>query len=383
MVAASASEAPAGAITVSFCSRKGFYVKRRTVRAGARVYTLWQPDEQIPRFHEGPIQGIVWRGGQVSPILVRPVREQLEHDRVIRLLQVKLKRKHDVVDEYRRGPDGSGAHRPGADFSRPGADVRRSRQEADGDGRGRNRRIGQSPRGDGAVGPPRPGPGAVPSLRSGRLASTSPGAWRPKTTSTSRRSGATTPSATRPGSRWCTGRRPPSRAGPRRPASPPTRSRPSSRPAAAKSRAAAAPTRKAPGKATAKAAGPSAARSRSRCPRRKKGSKPCPRFGSAATSAATRPRYVVHTPRRRNKGRSRILYWFRTPPGVRVGRAAIDEDAIRLIEAASSRHPVRLAADPQRRGGAGAAGPAASGKRRGPAATGADGAPRSPPPQPI
>ena len=33
----------------------------------------------------------------MSPILVRPVREQLEHDRVIRLLQVRLKRKHDVV----------------------------------------------------------------------------------------------------------------------------------------------------------------------------------------------------------------------------------------------------------------------------------------------
>jgi hypothetical protein len=33
----------------------------------------------------------------VSPILVRPVREQLEHDRVIRLLSVKLKRRHDVV----------------------------------------------------------------------------------------------------------------------------------------------------------------------------------------------------------------------------------------------------------------------------------------------
>jgi hypothetical protein len=28
---------------------------------------------------------------------VRPVREQLEHDRVIRLLQVRLKRRHDVV----------------------------------------------------------------------------------------------------------------------------------------------------------------------------------------------------------------------------------------------------------------------------------------------
>jgi hypothetical protein len=40
----------------------------------------------------------------------------------------------------------------------------------------------------------------------------------------------------------------------------------------------------------------------------------------------------VHTPRRRGRGQLRILYWFRTPPGVRVGRAAIDEDAIRLLE---------------------------------------------------
>jgi hypothetical protein len=36
-------------------------------------------------------------GGTVSPILVRPVREQLEHDRVIRLLQARYKRKFDVV----------------------------------------------------------------------------------------------------------------------------------------------------------------------------------------------------------------------------------------------------------------------------------------------
>ena len=42
--------------------------------------------------------------------------------------------------------------------------------------------------------------------------------------------------------------------------------------------------------------------------------------------------FVVHSARRRGKGRSRILYWFRTPPGVRVGRAALDEDAIRFIE---------------------------------------------------
>jgi hypothetical protein len=32
----------------------------------------------------------------VSPILVRPVREQLEHDRVIRLLQAKYRRNFDV-----------------------------------------------------------------------------------------------------------------------------------------------------------------------------------------------------------------------------------------------------------------------------------------------
>lgn len=39
----------------------------------------------------------------MSPILVRPVREQLEHDRVIRLLQVKLKRKHDVTANIGEG----------------------------------------------------------------------------------------------------------------------------------------------------------------------------------------------------------------------------------------------------------------------------------------
>jgi hypothetical protein len=33
----------------------------------------------------------------VSPILMRPVREQLEHDRVIRLLQAKYRRRHQVA----------------------------------------------------------------------------------------------------------------------------------------------------------------------------------------------------------------------------------------------------------------------------------------------
>ena len=33
----------------------------------------------------------------MSPILVRPVREQLEHDRLIRLLQTKLRRKFEAA----------------------------------------------------------------------------------------------------------------------------------------------------------------------------------------------------------------------------------------------------------------------------------------------
>jgi hypothetical protein len=48
----------------------------------------------------------------VSPILVRPVREQLEHDRVIRLLQAKYKRRFQVgvnLGAERIAPAGVGA----------------------------------------------------------------------------------------------------------------------------------------------------------------------------------------------------------------------------------------------------------------------------------
>ncbi len=41
---------------------------------------------------------------------------------------------------------------------------------------------------------------------------------------------------------------------------------------------------------------------------------------------------LVHTGRHNGRSRQRILYWFRTPPGVKVGRPALDEDAIRWIE---------------------------------------------------
>ena len=92
----------------------------------------------------------------MSPILVRPVREQLEHDRVIRLLQVRLKRKGEVVaniGESQTVPVRVGQVQVFPDLVLTSAD--RSHQ-ADGNGRGRNRRVGQPPRGDGAVGPPRP-----------------------------------------------------------------------------------------------------------------------------------------------------------------------------------------------------------------------------------
>ena len=47
----------------------------------------------------------------MSPILVRPVREQLEHDRIIRLLQAKYKRRFQVganVGAERVAPAGTG-----------------------------------------------------------------------------------------------------------------------------------------------------------------------------------------------------------------------------------------------------------------------------------
>jgi hypothetical protein len=41
---------------------------------------------------------------------------------------------------------------------------------------------------------------------------------------------------------------------------------------------------------------------------------------------------LVHAGRRNGRTRQRLLYWFRTPPGVKVGRPALDEQAIRWIE---------------------------------------------------
>jgi len=45
---------------------------------------------------------------------------------------------------------------------------------------------------------------------------------------------------------------------------------------------------------------------------------------------------VQSTTNRRGKVRSRVLYWFRTPPGVRVGREPFDEGVRQALEA---QHP--------------------------------------------
>jgi hypothetical protein len=42
--------------------------------------------------------------------------------------------------------------------------------------------------------------------------------------------------------------------------------------------------------------------------------------------------YLVHQTIRRGGPRNRVLYWFRTPPGVKVGRAPFDDDVRRALE---------------------------------------------------
>jgi hypothetical protein len=44
----------------------------------------------------------------------------------------------------------------------------------------------------------------------------------------------------------------------------------------------------------------------------------------------------MHSFRGRGDARPRLLYWYRTPPDVKVGRAALDEEAIRALEESNS-----------------------------------------------
>ena len=43
--------------------------------------------------------------------------------------------------------------------------------------------------------------------------------------------------------------------------------------------------------------------------------------------------FCLVQPPNRGKGRPRVLYWFRTPPGIRVGRSPFDPDVRRALEA--------------------------------------------------
>ena len=44
--------------------------------------------------------------------------------------------------------------------------------------------------------------------------------------------------------------------------------------------------------------------------------------------------YLIHAQNRRGKpGRPRVLYWYRTPPGVKVGRVPFDAEMRRMLEA--------------------------------------------------
>lgn len=42
--------------------------------------------------------------------------------------------------------------------------------------------------------------------------------------------------------------------------------------------------------------------------------------------------YVLHSYRKRGKARQKILYWFRTPPHLKIGRAALDDETVRRLE---------------------------------------------------
>ena len=104
---------------------------------------------------------------ELSPILVRPVREQLEHDRVIRLLQAKYKRKFDVAinpGHEQTAPVGAG---PVAVVSRPRPALHRARPPSGGRRGGGDGRVREQPRGDVAVGRFLEAAGRLPPLRPG------------------------------------------------------------------------------------------------------------------------------------------------------------------------------------------------------------------------
>ncbi|MCK7529253.1 MAG: hypothetical protein MZV64_72720 [Ignavibacteriales bacterium] len=113
----------------------------------------------------------------MSPILVRPVREQLEHDRVIRQLQAQLQAQLHGCRQPRRRADGLRRDRlPTCSYPDLVLTSLRVGQEARGRDRGRDQRIGEPARSDGAVGAFGPAAGGVHPLRAVRRRRAWPGA---------------------------------------------------------------------------------------------------------------------------------------------------------------------------------------------------------------
>ncbi len=149
---------------------------------------------------------VCFQGGRVTPILVRPVREQLEHDRVIRLLQARWRRKYTGHGQPGDRADGLG-DQWGQHPAIPTSCWRRSaRPQARNHRRGGNGRVGEQPRGDGGVGADGPGEGRASTCTSRPARWIRPGGCAPSTTSRWPRFRRTTRSATRCGSRPCTRR---------------------------------------------------------------------------------------------------------------------------------------------------------------------------------
>ena len=102
--------------------------------------------------------GATRAGGSVSPILIRPIREQIEHDRIIRVLHARLRKEYDV--EANLGDDRRAPLRVGRRdlLSRPRAHGHGRPEKVAGHDRGGDRRVGQPPRGDGRSGRTSAGP---------------------------------------------------------------------------------------------------------------------------------------------------------------------------------------------------------------------------------
>ncbi len=143
----------------------------------------------------------------MTPILVRPVREQLEHDRVIRLLQQRWRRKYLATVNQGSETTASVVHGDIDAVSRRGAGPARQAQQARDRRRGGDRRVGEPPRGDGAVDAAGPAEGGVSPVSAGRVGGSRPAAVHRLSASRWTRSGPTTSWATRCASRRSTRRR--------------------------------------------------------------------------------------------------------------------------------------------------------------------------------